>query len=249
MNTPARTPVTRRRGIVAVLSGLLLVFLLGMVAFAIDVGYMFVADAHCRTRPTRRLWRRRLSLPATRPMPTGRRGRLPRQTALRPGRSTKARSPPNSASGIPIRGLSRPAEAGQRRPRGVERNAISLFFAPVLGIDRFNTRASAVAMSNPRDIAFVVDLSGSMNNDTEPCWATSEINNTFGPEGYPTIGDELMEDLYEDFGYGSFPGPMQYVGQPLGVGQDQYAYAELTKKPADRSPPAALPRIPYSQHR
>src|SRR3989304_216072 len=76
---------------------------------------------------------------------------------------------------------------------------IPLFFGPILGQNNFESRASAVAMTNPRDIVFVVDLSGSMNNDTEPCWATSEINLTFGPEGYPTVGDELMQQVFSDF--------------------------------------------------
>ena len=96
----------------------------------------------------------------------------------------------------------------------VERNTerggqVRLFFAPVLGRTGFSPRASAVAMTNPRDIAFVIDLSGSMNNDTEPCWATGEINSAFAGEGYPTIGNELMQQLYTDFGYGTFPGTLQ----------------------------------------
>jgi hypothetical protein len=68
-----------------------------------------------------------------------------------------------------------------------------------------------------------------MNNDTEPCWATGAINDTFAADGYPTVGDELMQQVYDDFGYGAFPGVMQHLGQPFGVPQSQYAYAELTK--------------------
>lgn len=230
MNTPVRTPVTRRRGIVAVLSGLLLVFLLGMVAFAIDVGYMFVADAQLQNAADSAA----LAAAAFIASDTADADREARRFATANHVATRAIDESEVTTEFgewdpDTRTFAAGGGPGNAVRVSVERNAISLFFAPVLGIDRFNTRASAVAMSNPRDIAFVVDLSGSMNNDTEPCWATSEINSAFGPEGYPTIGDELMEDLYEDFGYGSFPGPMQYVGQPLGVGQDQYAYAELTK--------------------
>jgi len=104
-----------------------------------------------------------------------------------------------------------------------------LFFARILGSSSFSMSASAVAMANPRDIAFVVDLSGSMNNDTEPCWATDAINDTFAPGGYPTIGDELMQDVYDDFNYGTYPGVLDHLGEPWGVPQNQYAYAELTK--------------------
>ncbi len=84
-------------------------------------------------------------------------------------------------------------------------------------------------MANPRDIAFVVDLSGSMNDDTEPCWATRATNDKYAGSGYPTVGDGLMSDIYTDFGFGTFPGASQWVGAPAGVNPDYYAYAELTK--------------------
>jgi len=116
----------------------------------------------------------------------------------------------------------------------------ALFFGKLFNRFSFPQTASAVAMANPRDIAFVVDLSGSMNNDTEPCWATDAINDTFGPEGYPTVGTELMQQLYDDFGYGSYPGTLQYIGEPLGVSQDSSAYAELT----DRKGPLSKKSIP-----
>jgi len=116
-----------------------------------------------------------------------------------------------------------------------------LFFARIFGGMDFAQRASAVAMANPRDIAFVVDLSGSMNDDTEPCWATAEINDEFADEGYPTIGNDLMEDLFKDFGFGKYPGTLQYIGEPAGVAKDKWAYAELTK---DGGPLANLPDEP-----
>ena len=103
-----------------------------------------------------------------------------------------------------------------------------MFFAPILGRQFFSCNASAVALSNPRDIVFVVDLSGSMNNDTEPAWATGEINNEFGAD-YPDIGGELMQKVFDDFGYGAFPGTLEWVGAPLNVVADEYAYAEMTK--------------------
>jgi len=104
-----------------------------------------------------------------------------------------------------------------------------LFFGRIFGRFSFAQQASAVAMANPRDIAFVVDLSGSMNDDTEPCWATPVINRTFAKEGYATVGSELMQQLYDDFGFGKFPGRLQYLGEPFGVRRDKWAYAELTK--------------------
>ena len=104
-----------------------------------------------------------------------------------------------------------------------------LFFGRVFGEKSVVLKATAVAMANPRDIAFVVDLSGSMNDDTEPCWATDAINCTFASAGYPTIGSEMMQDIYDDFGFGAYPGTLEYLGAPAGVPQNSYAYAELTK--------------------
>ena len=104
-----------------------------------------------------------------------------------------------------------------------------LFFAGIFNNLDFSRKASAVAMVNPRDIALVVDLSGSMNDDTEPAWATSVIDATFASEGYPNAGGRLMQQLFADFGYGDYPGTLEYLGQAWEVPQDKYAYAELTK--------------------
>ncbi|MBN2217360.1 MAG: VWA domain-containing protein [Pirellulales bacterium] len=106
---------------------------------------------------------------------------------------------------------------------------VPLCFGKIFNLFSYKMSASAVAMATPRDIAFVVDLSGSMNDDSEPCWATDAINAEFGPAGYPTVGSELMAKIFEDFGYGEFPGTLQYLGAPWGVPQNEYAYAELTK--------------------
>jgi len=106
---------------------------------------------------------------------------------------------------------------------------IPLFFARALDVLSFSMKSSAVAMATPRDIAFVVDLSGSMNDDAEPCWATGAINQQFAGEGYPTVGSELMEKLFSDFHFGSYPGQLQYLGSPWNVPSGSKAYAELTK--------------------
>jgi len=97
------------------------------------------------------------------------------------------------------------------------RKRLPLIIGPLLGIPHIDMECTAVALANPRDIAFVLDLSGSMNNDTE-IWATQAINNEF-PD-YPGIGDDLMADVYEDFGYGSYPGTLRHVAQGLSGAPD-----------------------------
>ena len=93
-----------------------------------------------------------------------------------------------------------------------------LFFAKVFGKSSMTQEASAVATANPRDIAFVVDLSGSMNDDTDPN-NTASINSRYAADGYPTIGTDLLNQVYSDFGYPvTYPTePKQSIGQPLGV--------------------------------
>ena len=112
---------------------------------------------------------------------------------------------------------------------------VPLFFARALRVSSFSTSASAVAMATPRDIAFVVDLSGSMNDDTEPCWATGAINSEFGPEGYPTVGNELMEKVFDDFRFGSYPGTLEYFGAAVGraAGQVRLRRVDQGRRPAD----------------
>jgi Flp pilus assembly protein TadG len=104
-----------------------------------------------------------------------------------------------------------------------------LVFGRALAAFPSSSSVRAVAAAHPRDIAFVISLSGSMNDDTEPCWATGEIDRLFGSQGQRAAGSAVMQQLYDDLGYGPFPGQTEWVGQPWGVAPDRYAYAELTK--------------------
>ncbi len=129
----------------------------------------------------------------------------------------------------------------------IDRAGEALFFARVIGSKSFDADARAIAMANPKDIAFVIDLSGSMNDDTEPAWATSTINAEFGPLGFPGVATDLMEDLYQDLGLGAFPGKLEYLGGPLGVKKNNMAYAELTSDIgplADKSIPKSYRIVP-----
>ncbi len=104
-----------------------------------------------------------------------------------------------------------------------------LFFAPVFGNKTFNSSAEAIAIINPRDIAFVIDLSGSMNDDTEPCWATETINGVYASQGYTNLGNGLLQNLYNDFGFGTYPGTSQSIGSPLSVTNNSQAYFNMQK--------------------
>ncbi len=115
---------------------------------------------------------------------------------------------------------------------------VSLALGSLLGTNTFDRSASAIAMAPCRDIAFVVDLSGSMNDDTEPAWATNTINSQFAGTEFEGVGSDLIQQLFDDFGYGAYPGEIQYIGSTLsGIPRNKYAYAEMT---CDTGPLAAV---------
>jgi Flp pilus assembly protein TadG len=223
-------PPKNRRGAVLVFAALLMVVIFAMAAMAIDVGYMMLmrtqlqvaADAGALAAGNSLHLGRGAVIStgqdyATRQMAGGRRLQNSEVTVeLGTWDSTTNRFTVVNNKGNAVRVTCRKQREG-------------LFFAKVMGPRTFDASASAIAMANPKDIAFVVDLSGSMNDDTEPAWATSTVNATFGSQGYPGIGNELMQDVYSDFGFGSFPGVLEYIGAPLGVPQGELAYAEMTK--------------------
>ena len=226
---------TRRRGVALMFITIMLVVLLGMVAMAVDIGYVVL------TRTQLQVAADAAALAGAAYMGQS------REAVVAAARKFAAY---HTAAGKPVELADSDVEFGTWNsgtrvftPTGILGNAIrvtarrdaahggspGLFFGRVLGRFQFTSRASAVAVANPRDIAFVVDLSGSMNDDSEPCWATAEINRTFASSGYGTIGSELVAQLFQDLGYGAYPGRLEWFGQPFGVPKTKYAYAELTK--------------------
>jgi Flp pilus assembly protein TadG len=217
---------TDRRGATLILISITMVVLLSMVAFAVDIGYLTVVQTELRASADS--------------------AALAGAAFLGYG-DTTARQKAQEYAGLNTAGGENVAlaagdveignwDSGTRsfQANGSPRNAVRVttwrrelpsLFAGVMGVTANDVSATAVAAVNTRDIAFVIDLSGSMNNDTE-IWATNAINGAF--PGYPTIGSQLMADVFGNFGYGSYPGTLQHVGKGL-VAQDDLAYANLTK--------------------
>jgi len=220
----------KRVGVIIVIAAILLIVIFAFVAFTVDVGYMNIVKSELQNAADSS------ALAGAYDLPNG-------QSAAITAAQTIASE--NDAAGNPVSLDSSDVEFGvfdftlkSFSTGGSYANAVRVttrvndqkfFFAPVLGTDDFDMSASAIGMLNPRDIVFVVDTSGSMNDDTEPIWATDTITDIYGPAGYPDIGTDLMSDIYADFNFGSFPGTIQYLGLPLGVNSDGYAYAEMTK--------------------
>jgi hypothetical protein len=117
--------------------------------------------------------------------------------------ATRVFTPTTAGLGNAVRIVAR-ADAAHGGP-------VPLFFGRVFGRSSVNLEASAVAVANPRDICFVVDLSGSMNDDIDPQNAAA-IN-----AEYPGVGTLLLQNIYDDFNWGTYPGTSEAVGKPLGV--------------------------------
>ncbi len=228
-------PRSSRRAAILVLSAFLIVIMMGMIAMAVDLGYIVLVRTQLQAAADAAAMAGAASLGkpfdtifanAERYADLNSAGRqkvqlLQEDVELGVWDTSARRFTPSADGGNAVR-------VTARRDKNTGGEA-PLFFGRIFGMFSFSNKATAVAMANPRDIAFVVDLSGSMNDDTEPCWATDAENSEFASEGYPTIGNELMQQVYEDFGYGSFPGKSEYVGEYFGVAEDEWAYAELTK--------------------
>ena len=102
------------------------------------------------------------------------------------------------------------------------------FFGKFFGVHSFSREVDAIATTQPRDILFLVDLSGSMNDDTEPSWAIDAISDTFDGTAFDGVGKQLGQDLFDDFGFGTFPGTKQPYFESLGSTDWKTAYHVAT---------------------
>jgi Flp pilus assembly protein TadG len=192
---------SNRRGLVAVLTAILLVVILGMVAFAVDIGYGTLAKTELQAAADAAA----LAAAGSSNLPKADVVRVAqgfahyhqvagRSVLLNPDDvqfgvwdiSTRTFAPSNDVStAVKVTVRADAANGGN----------VSLFFGSILGVNSLTEKASAVAVVNPRDIAFVVDLSGSMNFDTTPDSSSATTS--------------LIQAVYNDFGFGAYPGTLQ----------------------------------------
>jgi Flp pilus assembly protein TadG len=205
-----------------VLAAILAVVMLGIIAFGLDLGYLFLVRTQLQTAADSSA----LAAAASTNLPRGQMEAVARQYASyhqAAGRAVQL-NPSDIEYGnwdTTTRVFTTSATVGNAvrvttRTSASTGGATPFFLARIFNHNSLDQSASAVAMTNPRDIAFVIDLSGSMNFDTDPD-NTASINSTFAAQGYPTIGTDLMQQVYSDFGFGTFPGTTQCIGQPLGI--------------------------------
>jgi hypothetical protein len=107
-------------------------------------------------------------------------------------------------------------------------------FARVLGYSAFNVSATAVAAHRPRDVAIVLDYSGSMNNESDLWNCESYLDNGQASNKNPDNTSNNTETVYPKFGH--YSNEKNY---------SNYAnYANLLSPAADASNPlSGDPRI------
>ncbi|MBA4016365.1 MAG: hypothetical protein C0483_04180 [Pirellula sp.] len=165
--TNRRSPASRR-GIILVLTAVLMTFMLGLIAFAVDIGYI----ANARTEIQR----------ATDAAAYAAAGALVNGTA---GATTEGQAylTANKVGGKSINTSNATFEYGfwdlntrvftvtNNSPNAVRvtanQNQTPLFFGKVLNAQTFNIQSKSIATYQPRDIGLVLDYSGSMCYDSQ----------------------------------------------------------------------------------
>ncbi len=226
-----------RRGAIIVLTAILMVVLMGLLALSIDTGYMYtmqteldrsvdaaaLAGAASLVEGTDTASDKVVEYLVRNPV-GGEEGsisddRLAEFTALfladHSGDYSVAIGNWNADTGQ--------LEAAPKYPSAVEVSMtypnLPLFFGRVLGKNSFSIEARAIAMYQPRDIALVLDFSGSMNDDSEL--------KSIGKLGYDVVMNNL-EQIYGELGspqYGNLEFLPKYIvvkgPAPVGEGEAQ----------------------------
>ena len=195
-HSASRSRRTPRRGIIIVLTAVLMVFMLGMIAFAVDVGYI----ANARTEIQR----------AADASAYAGAGALVNGTSAA---TTAAQSylVSNKVAGQALNTAQATFEYGNWNPStrvftvtNTTPNAIRvtananqqpLFFGNAIGTSSFNVQGKSVATYQPRDIGLVLDYSGSMAYD-------SQFRN-IGLLGQAAIEANLQQ-IYQELGSPTF---------------------------------------------
>ena len=219
----------KRRGAILVLFAFLLVTIFGFTAFAVDVGYLTLVRTQLQNVADA------AAMGACQQLGNGQAAVIAAAKAIAAGNRVDGAAAVLQDSDIELGVYNLTAKTFTVGTDGANAVRVTakvtnrpLFFAPVIGVNSATIQTQAISMLNPRDIVFCIDLSGSMNDDSEP-WAVTPINSKFASSGYGTIANSLMQDVYTDFGFGTYPGTTQYPGQSLGVTANDYAYANLTR--------------------
>lgn len=98
-------------------------------------------------------------------------------------------------------------------------------------------RTRAVAAVRPRDIVFVVDLSGPMTEQT-----ARELDFLLAENQETTPADNSLPSLYADLGFGACPGILERIGAPWLRSEGESVYEALTSETGPLAQPEITPR-------
>jgi len=203
--------------VITVFAAFLMILMLGMVAFAVDVGYMMVEQTQLQSAADS------AAMAAAANMSGIQSNML--SAAQQYGGYYNAGGKAVSIASSDVQYGTWNSTSRAFTPGGSVSNAIKVtarrdnstgangtFFGRVLGLTSFSIPVSAVAIANPRDICFVVDLSGSMNDDTVTGYGSSA---SYRSSGYSSDYSTMMQQVFTDFNFGTYPGTTQKPGQPV----------------------------------
>lgn len=213
-SSPLPTSLAKKRGNIIVFTAVLMVVMLGMIAFAVDVGYMYTMQTQLQ---------RSVDAAALAGA-----GSLVDGVDVAQAKATEylVRNPVGNSMTIvneaevetkvaqfiaehqddfqveagEWNASTRTFETTNTIPStlsvSMEYPSLPTFFGKILGKDSFAIRASSVAMYQPRDIMVVLDFSGSMNDDSTfgafgklgRSWVESNLQLCWQDIGNPTYG-------------------------------------------------------------
>ncbi|MCY2990605.1 MAG: pilus assembly protein TadG-related protein [Planctomycetota bacterium] len=225
----------RRSGAIAVLTALLLISLLGFAALGIDVGYMLVAKRQLQRSADAAAHAAALNIsnptvarPAARdaigfnPV-LGQSLQLPDADIIFGTRNWNTSGYYFTWGTLPYNAVKVTARKTQDSPNG----SLPLILAPLLGKSRADFSASSIAVVYPRDIVFILDVSGSMHHDGE-MWAIPLLNwqspNVQDGKGAGTL---IQEAEWADFGLTAGGVPLDLADNP--TAQNTFNFLDHTK--------------------
>lgn len=181
-----------RRGIIAVLAAVLFIVMLGMVAFAVDIGYMTMVRTQLQSAADS------AALAAAGSSNLSRTGMTQIAQGFAQYHRVAGRQVVLNTGDVEFGSWDSASKSFSALPSGQMGTAVKvtahvndqsggsagLFFGKVFGVNSATSHASAVAMVNPRDICFVVDLSSSMRADSVP------------GSGHNSLIQRLYDDLF-----------------------------------------------------
>jgi hypothetical protein len=201
-----RNACARRRGAMVVLAMIVMVVLIGMVAFGVDVGYIVLTRTELQKTVDSTAAAQAEGLKYLALNPVGGRTMTASNAKIEFGTwdSTTRKFTVSNVDPMAV------------RVTGDDKDQ-PLFFARIFGKQTFNASAEAVTIFQPRDIALVLDYTGSMSYD-------SQFRN-IGLLGQPAI-EAALQQIYTELGspkYGSL------TFKPVKYGSTSTATSDVVK--------------------